>query len=84
MITDAANAYADALRGKSKQYDEQSKLYAVMYAQSDNKADQAAFKKNVELSEMFQKLHSEACQFLHAIEAEMQQRLTAKPAADNE
>lgn len=83
MITDAANKFADALLAKMKQYDEYAKLYAVQYAQSDDKAHQATFSKYNELSETFSKLHGEACQFMHAIEAEMQEKLKAEFATDS-
>ena len=74
MITDAANNYADALLAKAKQYDNYATVAATMYARSDNKSDQAAFKKNSELGDLFRKLHGEACQFLHAVESEMREK----------
>lgn len=82
MITTAANNYADALLAKMKQYDEYARLSAIQYAQSDNKGDQGSFKKYSELSEIFQKLHGEACQFMHAIEAEMRKKLSTETASD--
>lgn len=81
MITTAANNYADALLAKMKQYDESARMAAVEYARTDNKAAQLDFKRYTELSSIFQKLHGESCQFMHAIEAEMRDKLKAEAAA---
>lgn len=78
MITTAANNYADALLEKSKHYDALAKTYATSYASSDKKEDQAAFRHNNELSEIFRKLHGESCRFMHSIESEMRDRVESQ------
>lgn len=65
-----------------KLHDEYAKLSAAQYAQSDDKTRQASFNKHCELSEIFRKLHGEACQFMHAIEAEMREKLKSELSAD--
>lgn len=83
MITTAANNFADAIMAKKKQCDDYASMAAVEYAQTDNKSCQGSFKKYTELSEMYQKLYGEACQAMHAIEAEMQRKLKAESSAEN-
>lgn len=82
MITAAANEFADALLAIKKQYDDYASSSALEYAQTDNKSCQDSFKKYTELSKIYQKLHGEACQAMHAIEAEMRQKLKAEFAAE--
>lgn len=78
MITDAANKFADAILKKSKEYNDMANFHAADYARTDSKDAQLNFKRNVELSEIFRKLHTEACQAMHAIEREMNEAAQAK------
>lgn len=83
MITTAANNFADAILAKKKQCDDNARMAAVEYAQTDNKSCQDSFKKYSELSNIYQKLHGEACQAMHAIESEMQQKLKAESSVES-
>lgn len=76
MITNAANEFAAAILKKSDDYGNMAKFYATEYARTDNKQSQQNYKNNLELSEIFRKLHAEACQAMHAIEREMRESAT--------
>lgn len=78
MITETGNKYAETMLAEAKQCDDMASLYAVRYAQTDEKDVKLAFQKYAEKSEFIRKKYSEFCAVMHGIEAEMTKRLTKK------
>ena len=69
MKTDIANDLSDHLIAEAKKLDDMAKMYAVQYAESDDKASKAAFEKYAMAAGELRKLHGPLCQVLHALEA---------------
>lgn len=82
MITDAGNSLADSILAAAKQKQSLATMKACDYANSDNKADQAAYQKYTEMADMLLKFHSDVCYSLHAVEREMSKRLEDKVVLD--
>jgi hypothetical protein len=71
MLTKAANDFLEELKEEAKKIRESAKFSAVEYAESDNPACKARFQAKMEEAQIYDKMHSRACQVLNAVEQEM-------------
>lgn len=69
MKTDIANSLSEHLIAESNRLKQMAALYAVQYAETDDKASKAAYEKYALASEELRKLHPPLCNVLHALEA---------------
>lgn len=72
MKLDLSNELADYIITKAKEHDQIAQNFANMYAQSDDKADQAVFKMHSVISNEIQDLHRIVCGYLHEIETKIE------------
>ena len=75
MITDAGNKCANAILAKADELEKMASISAHLYIQSDDKRHQNDYVNLAEKIKMLRQLHTEICGFLHAVEAEMTERL---------
>jgi len=69
VITDIANGLSDHLIAEANRLKNMAAMYAVQYAETDDKASKAAYEKYSLASEEIRKLHAPLCNVLHALEA---------------
>lgn len=68
MKTEAANAFAEYIWKEANTLDETAKMYAVSYAKDNDPKDRALYFRYSFAADQVRKLHSPACQALHAVE----------------
>ena len=69
MRTDIANDLSDHLIAEANRLKNMAAMYAVQYAETDDKTSKAAYEKYSLASEELRKLHAPLCNVLHALEA---------------
>lgn len=65
MITDAGNALANQILEMSKENDRIATVYAIQYAQSDDKDHKVTFEKYSSIANTYNDIHRLVCQGLH-------------------